>query len=346
MRGHPRLSNKASRGPLGRHVLKPLHLRQVDYIIVLTPRGLRKLVSYAQRLATSSDANSLAPLWHAFAIEREKSDSSMRIKPNFDFTKYVFHQLKKPLSFCYVLQHEQQIVGFISIYFYDEAPPTHFKSEFEILENPFITRRVGAVLGLYVEKQHQHLSAIKLLIEAALQKAEEMQVNDIDLLVSSEQTGLYALLKRYKFTESAIQLTKHYDVYGDDLPSLHLASEESLSIDFAVNQSIPLRDPLTNEIVTVLNGEAIHLEPLRDGTGNIIKSSRGLTVYPLPLRDPQTQNWVFDESGMIVFCPLLRDENGEIVERDGYPQYQSPVYEYESGKLVLKRDQYGNYCFA
>lgn len=301
---------------------------------------------YSQRLATSSDASSLARLWHSFALEREKSDPSMQIKPNFNFVEYVIHQLKKPLSFCFVLQHEKELVGFLSIYFYDEAPPPHFKAEFEMLENPFLTRRVGAVLGLYVEKQHQGPSAIKLLIEAALQKAEEMQVTDIDLLVSSEQTGLHALLKRYRFTESAIQLTKHFDISGQNLPSLHPSSEESLQVDFPANQAIPLRDPLTNEIVKNLHEEVITLEPLQDETGNIIKSSRGLPVYPLPLRDPQTENWVFDETGFLVFCPLLLDENGEIIERDGHPQFQTPIYEYESGQLLLKRDQQGNYCFS
>jgi len=64
------------------------------------------------------------------------------------------------------------------------------------------------------------------------------------------------------------------------------------------------------------------------------------------LRDPQTHKWVFDQTGKLVLCPVLRNKKGEIIERDGLPQFQSPVYEYETGKLSLKRDELGNYCFA
>ncbi len=303
-------------------------------------------MSYIQRLATPDDKNALVSLWRFFAVEREKVDPSMRIKSDFDFARYVGYQLSKPLSFCFVLQYEQELVGFLSIYFYDEAPPPQLKTELEMLENPFIPRRVGAVLGLYVEEQHRQPPTIKLLIDSALKKAEEIQVTDIDLLVSIEQTGIHALLKRYGFTESAIQYTKHFQVTGDNLPSLHPAFGEYQRLDLATNQAIPLRDPLTNEIAKNLQGETIYLEPLQDETGKILKSSRGLPIYPLPLRDPQTHKWVFDQTGKLVLCPVLRNKKGEIIERDGLPQFQSPVYEYETGKLSLKRDELGNYCFA
>jgi hypothetical protein len=58
----------------------------------------------------------------------------MGIKSDFDFARYVGYQLSKPLSFCFVLQYEQELVGFLSIYFYDEAPPPQIKEELEMLE--------------------------------------------------------------------------------------------------------------------------------------------------------------------------------------------------------------------
>lgn len=303
-------------------------------------------MSYSQRLATVADINSLASLWRVFAIERVKADPSLRIKSDFDFAKYVGYQLGRPLSFCFVLECEQGLVGFLSIYFYDEAPPSQLKVDFEMFDNPFIPRRVGAVLGLYIGKEHQQPSAIKLLIDAALIQADKLQVTDIDLLVSIEQTGLHALLKRYDFTESAIQYTKHFDVIEGDLPNLHPTFGDHQKFDAAANQAIPLRDPLTNIKAKNLLGETIYLEPLRDDVGNIITTSRGLPIYPLPLRDPQTNKWVFDQQGNLVVCPILRNEEGELVEQDGLPQFHSPVYGFEDGQLFLKRDELGNYCFS
>jgi hypothetical protein len=301
---------------------------------------------YIQRLATSDDQKAIASLWRSFAAERQRVDPSMRIKPDFDFERYVGYQLRKPLSFCFVLQCEQQLVGFLSVYFYDEAPPPELKAELEMLENPFIPRRVGAVLGLHVEKQHQKPQSIKLLIDAALKKAEEFKVTDIDLLVSSEQTGIQALLERRSFTKSAIQYTKHFQYIESSLPSLRSYHGNRQQIDTVASQAIPLRDPLTNKIAKDLQGKTIYLEPLQDETGKVLISSRGLPIYSLPLRDPQTQDWVFDATEKLVVCPILRNENGEVVEENGIPQFESPVYEYENGKTSLKRDESGNYCFA
>lgn len=45
----------------------------------------------SHRLATATDAKDLAPLWQAFAAEREAIDPSMLVKPNFDFEKYVIN---------------------------------------------------------------------------------------------------------------------------------------------------------------------------------------------------------------------------------------------------------------
>ena len=94
-----------------------------------------------------------------------------------------------------------------------------------------------------------------------------------------------------------------------------------------------------------LAGETIYLEAIKDETGKILKTSRGLPIYPIPVRDPQTQNWVFDESGNLIVAPLLWDEKGELIEIDGIPKFKSPVYDYENGKLSLKVDEEGKYMF-
>jgi hypothetical protein len=105
-------------------------------------------MSYSQRIATLEDISAIAPLWKAFAEARSLADQSMPIIPDFDYERYVAYQLGKPLSFCFVLEYEEELVGFISMYLYDEAPPPNLPSDLEVLENPFKPRRVGAVLGL------------------------------------------------------------------------------------------------------------------------------------------------------------------------------------------------------
>ena len=76
---------------------------------------------YHQRLATPEDEKAIAPLWRDFAEARSQADPSMNLKPGFDYEGYVRYQLKKPLSFGFVLEYEQQIVGFLFTYVYDEA---------------------------------------------------------------------------------------------------------------------------------------------------------------------------------------------------------------------------------
>ena len=234
----------------------------------------------------------------------------------------------------------------LDIYFYDEAPPPQTPLALSILENPFIPRRVGAVLGMYVQPSHQHPQAIKLLTDAALRKAEELKVSDIDLLVSEDQKGIHALLTRYGFTKSAVQFTKHFEISAENLPSLHagggLCDEQA---DASQYLAIPLRDPITNEVVKDPQGAVIHLQPLSDQAGNTLRSSNGMPVYPLPLRDPQTHQWIFDEQGKLVFCPVMLADDGTIVEKNGLPQFLSPDYSYQAGSLKLVRDDSGNYLF-
>lgn len=303
-------------------------------------------MSYTQRIANADDQAKLASLWRLFAMERQLADPTMLVKTDYDFSRYVGYQLSRPLSFCFILESEREIVGFLAIYFYDESPPPQLAGELEIFESPFVPRRVGAVLGLYVDKKHQQPAPIKLLINAALMKAEELKVTDLDLLVSIEQSGLHALLKRYGFAESAVQYTRHFQVPGGNLPSLHPVSADLQQPGFSLNQAIPLRDPITNTIIRDLEGELVYLEPLKDESGKVLTTSRGLPVYPLPLRDPQNHKWVFDSMGKLVLCPVSRNSEGEIIENNGLPQFQMPEYEYINGQLCLKRDQSGDFCFT
>ena len=302
-------------------------------------------MSYGQRLATADDLGSLARLWENFVNDRAIADPTLNLKPNFDFNRYVGYQLRKPLSFCFLLQCDRVSVGFLSIYFYDEAPPPEIAQKLEELENPFLPRRVGTVLGLSVEEAHRKSEAIALLVDAAFEKAREFQITDIDLLVSSEQMGLHALLQRLNFTRSAIQYRKQFAVSRDNLPSLQASHYREGSSESDRLGAIPLRDPLTNEAIEDLQGEIVYLYPLTDARGNPLQSSRGLPIYPLPLRDPDSQGLVWDGEGNLVVCPLELDETGKAIEIDGLTQFQSPVYEYENGRLLLKRDEASNYFF-
>ena len=175
---------------------------------------------YHQRLAIPEDAVKIAPLWQEFVEARSQANPSIKIKSDFDYHGYVEYQLKRPLSFGFVLETEGQIVGFLFTYVYDEAPPPQVAA-LAMLENPFVPRRIGSVLSLYVEEVHRQAETIKLLMKAAIAKAEELKVTDIDLLISIDQRGIHALLERFGFIRSAIQYTKHYEITDENLPNLH-----------------------------------------------------------------------------------------------------------------------------
>lgn len=293
---------------------------------------------YSQRLATSTDKYAIAPLWRSFVEERVNADPSIILKPDFDFERYVEYQLEKNRSYCFVLEYQENIVGFLATYVYDETPPANLA----ISENPFIPRRVGTVLGLYVQQEHRKPETIKCLIDAAINLAEDLKITDIDLLISTEQTGIHALLDRLGFTKAAIQYTKHFESSGDNLPNLSVDNSKR-EID---RYRIPLRDPKTNELVKNQAGEVVYLSPIRNEQGEIFIGSSGLPIYPTPLRDPQTQAWVFDEQGNLVVCPVILDDNQKVVEYQNIPQFYRPLYEKIEGKLQLKRDIEGQYLFA
>lgn len=312
-------------------------------------------MTYTCRPSTANDSKAIALLWSAFAQERESADPTMTIKPQFDFEEYIKNQLTKPLLFCHVLEQEiegnSQLVGCIIIYFYDEAPPPNLPWELRE-ENErssvFNYRRVGSVLGLYVQPEHRQTANIQLLIDAALQTADEMCVSDIDILISAEQTGVQAFVKRLGFTKAAVQYTKHFDLSDrTNLPSLHPPHPEIIDTpQIAGAAAIPLREPETNQLVLNPQGEPVFIMPLVDDQGELLKTQNGSPIYPIPLREPQTQTWVFDQQGKLVNCPVLRDDSGQIMEANNIVQFHPPIYQFNQGKIGLKCDENGNYLFA
>ncbi|NEP79960.1 MAG: hypothetical protein F6K39_18400 [Okeania sp. SIO3B3] len=310
-------------------------------------------MTYTHRLATPEDSQAIAPLWAAFATERATIDPSMKLKPNFDYEKYVSHQLNKPLSYCYLLEtqtnNQTQIVGCIFIYFYDEAPPPNLPAELleeHELENPFLSRRIGSVLGMYVQPEHRQPENIQLLANVALEKAQEMEVSDIDLLIAADQKGMQALLKRSGFTPTAVQFSKHYETSpNSNSPSLHPPHPELDVPEPPLPGAIPLRNPKTNELVYNNQDKPVFIYPVTNSNGQLIKTSKNLPIYPTPLRDPQTQDWIFDANGELVVNPILKDDKGQIFEYKGMAQFHPPSYKMQAGKLVLEKDDSGNYLF-
>lgn len=306
-------------------------------------------MTYTIRPATPQDADAIAPLWQAFAQDRTQKDPSLAIKPDFDFVAYIHHQLSKPLTFGWALEQEGAIVGCLLVYFYDEAPPSSLPEEMRVeyeLNTPFQSRRVGSVLGLYVQPEHRYPDAIQQLTDAAFQKASELHVSDIDILVGADQTGVQALLKRSGFSHTAVQYTKHYPLATNaELPSLHPPRPELPEFEPPQPSALPLRDPKTNELIENPAGEPVFLMPLRNEAGELVKNSRDLPIYPTPLRDPQTQAFVFDGQGQLVTCPVLRDESGQILEHKGMVCFQPPEHDFVNGKLQLRRNGIGSFVF-
>jgi len=319
------------------------------------PTSPTQTMSYTSRPATVEDVKAIAPLWAEFARDRATVDPSMALRTDFDFDRYIARQLTKPLSYSWVLEHSEEgkpgaMVGCLFVYFYDEAPPPELPEELlaeHDIENPFASRRVGSVLGMYVRPEHRQPEAIKLLADAGVQKAEELKVTDIDILVGADQTGMHSLLQRLGFTQSAVQYTKHYNISPNtELKSLHPPHPETDVPGLPEPSAIPLRDPKTNELAINPQGEPVFLLPLRDENGELLKTSGNLPVYSTPVRDPQTQEFVFDCQGNLVTCPILRDDDGSLFEFDGIPQFRPPLYAMVEGKLQLQVDGSGNYLFC
>jgi GNAT superfamily N-acetyltransferase len=172
-------------------------------------------MSYVQRLATTDDISAIAPLWRAFTEARSQADPTLMLKPDFDYEQYVGMLLAKPSSYCFVSEYlsddgDRSIIGFLLAYIYDENPRPNLPPELTTLEKPFKPRLVSSVVGLYVQEKHRHLDTIKQLVNAALTKAEELKITDIDILISAQETGIHALLERAGFTKAMVQYVKHY----------------------------------------------------------------------------------------------------------------------------------------
>lgn len=312
-------------------------------------------MTYTPRFASLEDASAIAPLFSAFAQERTIADPSLTIKSNYDFVQYVTYQLQKSNYFCLVLETKQvdskpKIVGFFFFFAYDEAPPTSLPDnllrQYE-QESPFVSRRVGSSIGLYLEPEYREPQAIQQLVLAGIECIEQLKVNDLDVLISHEQTGIQALLERLGFVKSAVQYTRHYNIpVGSDLPPLYPAYPDQLNLELPEPSAIPLRDPETNELVKNQHGEAVFLLPLRNEAGELIFTSSHSPIYPVPLRDPQTNQWIFNARGELVVSPVLLDEQGKIFEYQGIPQFHPPVYQFVDNKICLQQDEQGNYLFS
>jgi hypothetical protein len=307
-------------------------------------------MTYTTRLANSNDVTTIAPLWESFAQEWAAADDSMVIKPNFDFEKYIAYQLTKSLTYGWVLEHQDHeqstIIGCLLIYFYDEAPlpnlPPDLLAAYE-LENPFQPRRIGSVLSLYVQPKHRKPHAIQQLAIAALHHAEQLQVTDLDILMSIDQGFVHSLLKDNGFEQSALQFTRRYTIPTDTaLPNLHPLAAISNAPTLPSPDAIPLRDPKTHELIHNPHGQPFFLNALQNEIGEILRDSAGLAIYPIPLRDPQTHAIVFDTSGEPVLCPPLKDDRGNIIEYAGIPQFHPAQYD----RQILKQDVDGNYVFC
>lgn len=315
-------------------------------------------MAYTTRLATLEDLSSLVPLWQTFIETRAAIDPSHILKPNFNYERYVAALLSEPLTFCWVLAiveenapSQQTIVGCLFTYFEDESPAPGL-SEAQIKASqtgsPFLPRRCGYVLGIYIEPEHRLPKAILRLVNAGIQHAESLKVTDIDILSSADQTGFHALLQRLGFHKAAVQFTRHYDIPADaKLPNLRSLEAESQDLP---PYAIPFHDPETEQIVCNPQGQPVFLTPLPDyrvwrPAGSFLTTAAGLPIYPLPVRHPETQEWVFNDQGELVFCPVLLDDKGLVIEHDGVPQFHPPAYESSQGLLDLKTDAQGRLLF-
>jgi hypothetical protein len=312
-------------------------------------------MSYIHRLATLTDVSAITPLLSAFFQERVTADPSLTIKSDYDFSQYLTHQLKKSNSFCLVLEDQQgsyssEIVGFFLFFAYDESPPNQLADNLRQQcekESPFVPRRVGSTIGMYLHPEHRQPQAIQQLVLAGIDCVEQLKVNDIDVLISSEQTGIQALLERLGFVKAAVQYTRHYNIpTSQNLPNLHPPHPDLLDLELPTPTAIPLRDPETNELVKNLHGETVFLLPLRDEAGELILSSSHSPIYPIPLRNPATNQWVFNTKGELVVSPVLLDEQGQVFEYQGIPQFHPPVYQFVDNSIFLQQDEQGNYLFS
>jgi GNAT superfamily N-acetyltransferase len=297
-------------------------------------------MQYSVRLATLADVDIIADLWREFAEDRAMSDSTLSVAPDFNFNEYVKSYLSKESTSCLILESSEILLfpnlpsvteqaGFICTYIYTEFNP------FDIQPlTPFNPRNLGAVLAFYIKPEHRQIGSMNLLINAALDRAIELQVSDLDLLIP-EESEVHNLLNRLGFKKIAAQYTKHLQEPIDKLVPSNSIFDERL----------PLRNLDTNELIKDAEGNTIYLTPLKDENGKNLKDSQDLLIYAVPVRDPQTSEWAFNRDGTLAICPPLLDEEGKVVEIDGITQFYSPAYQVVDGNIQIKLDLDGNYLF-
>ncbi|MDJ0511573.1 MAG: hypothetical protein QNJ64_20325 [Crocosphaera sp.] len=238
---------------------------------------------YHERRANLDDAEAIAPLWMAFLLARSHHDPSIVLKPDFDYVFYVKQKLKSPSIYGFLLEYgeKKEIVGFLFTYVHDETPTLDYEN---VNDSPFLPRRIGGAIGMYVQQQHRKPEAIALLIESAIALAKELKISDLDLLISIEQTGVQKLLERFGFKKAAIQYSQHYDISEEHLPQLQTPTSQNIAVKIPTPGMIPLRDPKTQQPVINPQGKQVFLHPVKNELGETLKSSNGLPVYSTPLR--------------------------------------------------------------
>lgn len=311
-------------------------------------------MNYAHRIASSHDSDAITPFVAELCKEWATIDPTRKLKPDFDWQRYTTYLLNQPHTYCIVLEHTTdtttEIVGCIVTNFFDEspipnAPPDQL--EHHAIAHPFQPRRIGTVSGFYIKPEHRKAKNVIRLIEAAIDQADYLKVDTIDVQVFENRSGIQAFLKRRGFQPANTQLVLSRTIpAGVELPNLH---SEVADLEVPEYQPeavpIPLRDPQTGERVTNPENQPVSIAPLTDPDGRPILSSKRIPIYPPPIRDPQTDGWVFDNNGELVVCPAARDDSGEIIERDGVPQFRSPKYAIGNGEAKLIRNPDGSCVF-
>ena len=314
-------------------------------------------MSYTHRLATPEDAPKIAPLMAAFSRERAEIDRTRQLKSDFDFTAFIRDRLSQPFHDIWLLEYNENkvpnqttAIGYLFTHFRDEAPPSDLPSDLadrHRQNRPYEFRRVGTALGFYIHPKHRQPKVIKQFIEVGIEQARELKISDLDIQVGADKTGLQKLLKRLGFQQTSVQYTLHFDLPQDaELPSLHPSSSQRETPDFPQPDRLPLRDLNTQQIVCDPQGEPIFLTPLKNEEGELLKTSKGLPIYPTPICHPQTRNYLFNEAGKLVVSPVLRDDNGEIIEQNGIPIFHPPAYQFVKGQLQLHKSSTGEYIFC
>jgi Acetyltransferase (GNAT) family len=294
------------------------------------------------RLATLTDVDVVTQLWLAFAHEKASKDPAVSLKQDFDFHAYVRHHLSKDNTYCFVLEKTEggakpeeaslpEMIGFLCTYTYTEPIEAKF-----LPMTPFSPRKLGMILAFYIQPAHRQLKHMHLLIQSAIDKAHELQVSDLELLIP-HGSDTNNLIERLGFQKIATQYTKH--LLGGIYPKLPVQEQQ------IADNAIPLRDLDSNELVRDVHGQVIYLNALHNEAGETLLDSNGLPIYPLPMRDPESLQWIFNPDGTLAVCPPLLNEYKKIVEVNGITQYCAPVYEINGDKVQIKRDSQGNCLF-